>query len=71
MNTPINSALKPAKPAKYNGSVRDLPNWLFAMEAFFDAACVYDHEKTRFAITLLEGRALSWWRSVVSTNWLH
>ncbi len=38
------------------------------MEAFFDAACVYDHEKTRFAITLLEGRALSWWRSVVSSN---
>ncbi len=52
--------------------MRDLPNWLFAMNAFFDAAGVCDgHEKTRFAITLLEGRALSWWRSVVSTNWLH
>ena len=69
---PVNSALKPAKPAKFNGSVRDLPNWLFAMNAFFDAAGVSDgFEKAHFAVMLLEGRALSWWRSVVNTNLLH
>ncbi len=58
------SALKPSKPSKYASSVRDLPNWLFAIDAFFDAAGVSDPvEKTKFAITLLEGRALAWWRS--------
>ncbi len=36
------------------------------MDAFFDAAgVVSDLEKANFAITQLEGRALSWWRSGV------
>ena len=59
--------LKPSKPAKYGGNVRELPNWLFAMDAFFAAANVGDvFEKTQFAMTLLEGHALAWWHSLVS-----
>ncbi len=56
--------LKPAMPPKYNGNVRELQKWLFAMNAFFDASGVKDDmDKTRFAITFLEGRALAWWRT--------
>ena len=37
------------------------------MDSFFSAAGVNDEfEKTKFAVTLMDGRALAWWRSLVS-----
>ncbi len=48
------------------------------MNAFFDASGVKDDmDKTRFAITFLEGRALAWWRThpqattVAKPDWLN
>ncbi len=63
------SLLKPEKPHKFDGDGRKLNNWLFAIESYCLAMNVHNAvDVASFAVTLLEKRALTWWRTCLATG---
>ena len=59
--------LKPSKPQPFDPSAKDsnVRTWLFALNNFFTAARIPtndDEARISFAVTLLQGPALEWWR---------
>ena len=63
------SLLKPEKPQKFDGDGRKLNNWLFAVESYCLAMNVRGLvDVASFAVTLLEKRALTWWRTCLATG---
>ncbi|CAI5471982.1 unnamed protein product [Closterium sp. Yama58-4] len=62
--------LKPQRPPCFDPSQRGGPTvqaWLFTMNVFFDANYVSeDTAKIRYAVSLLRGPAMDWWRVIVT-----
>ena len=61
--------LKPQKPTPYDPSAKDanVRTWLFAINNFFTAMRIPDDgdaTKIDYAVTLLQGPALEWWRQM-------
>ncbi|CAI7886296.1 unnamed protein product [Closterium sp. NIES-54] len=63
--------LKPQRPPCFDPSQRGGPtvqSWVFTMNVFFDANCVEsDAAKIRYAVSLLRGPAMDWWRVIVTS----
>ncbi|CAI7918560.1 unnamed protein product, partial [Closterium sp. NIES-54] len=63
--------LKPRPPPCFISSQRGGPtvkSWVFTMNVFFDANYVEsDAAKIRFAVSLLRGPAMDWWRVIVTS----
>ncbi|CAI7784113.1 unnamed protein product [Closterium sp. NIES-53] len=63
--------LKPQRSPCFDPSQRGGPtvqSWVFTMNMFFDANCVEsDVAKIRYAVSLLRGPAMDWWRVIVTT----
>ncbi|CAI7850452.1 unnamed protein product [Closterium sp. NIES-53] len=61
--------LKPQRPPCFDPSQRGGPmvqSWVFTMNVFFDANYVEsDAAKIRYAVSLLRGPAMDWWRVIV------
>ncbi|CAI7769867.1 unnamed protein product [Closterium sp. NIES-53] len=62
--------LKPQRPPCFDPSQRGGPTvqaWLFMLNVFFDAFYVSeDTAKIRYAVSLLGGPAMDWWRDIVT-----
>ncbi|CAI7783941.1 unnamed protein product [Closterium sp. NIES-53] len=62
--------LKPQRPPCFDPSQRGGPtvqSWVFTMNVFFDANYVEsDATKIRYAVSLLRGPAMDWWRVIVT-----
>ncbi|CAI7810198.1 unnamed protein product [Closterium sp. NIES-54] len=62
--------LKPQRPPCFDPSQRGGPTvqaWLFTLNVFFDANYVSeDTAKIRYAVSLLRGPAMDWWRVIVT-----
>ena len=64
------SNIKFEKPEKYDGDAQKLANWTFNVQQFCKVAGVMQTmEIVKMAVTLLMGKALTWWRSVANENW--
>ncbi|CAI7759043.1 unnamed protein product [Closterium sp. NIES-53] len=63
--------LKPQRPPCFDPSQRGGPtvqSWVFMMNVFFDANYVEsDVAKIRYAVLLLRGPAMDWWRVIVTS----
>ncbi|CAI7754574.1 unnamed protein product [Closterium sp. NIES-54] len=63
--------LKPQRPPCFDPSQRGGPtvqSWVFTMNVFFDANYVEsDASKIRYAVSLLRGLAMDWWRVIVTS----
>ncbi|CAI7887511.1 unnamed protein product [Closterium sp. NIES-53] len=63
--------LKPQCPPCFDPSQRGGPtvqSWVFTMNVFFDANYVEsDAAKIRYAVSLLRGPAMDWWRVIVTS----
>ncbi|CAI7866467.1 unnamed protein product [Closterium sp. NIES-53] len=63
--------LKPQRPPCFDPSQRGGPtvqSWVFTMNVFFDANYVEsDTAKIRYAVSLLRGPAMDWWRVIVTS----
>ncbi|CAI7893800.1 unnamed protein product [Closterium sp. NIES-53] len=63
--------LKPQRPPCFDPSQRGGPtvqSWVFTMNVFFDANYVEsDAAKIRYAVSLLRGPAMDWWRVIVTS----
>ncbi|CAI7758453.1 unnamed protein product [Closterium sp. NIES-53] len=63
--------LKPQRPPCFDPSQRGGPtvqSWVFMMNVFFDANYVEsDAAKIRYAVSLLRGPAMDWWRVIVTS----
>ncbi|CAI7737631.1 unnamed protein product [Closterium sp. NIES-53] len=63
--------LKPQRPPCFDPIQRGGPtvqSWVFTMNVFFDAKYVEsDAAKIRYAISLLRGLAMDWWRVIVAS----
>ncbi|CAI7806543.1 unnamed protein product [Closterium sp. NIES-53] len=63
--------LKPQSPPCFDPSQRGGPtvqSWVFTMNVFFDANYVeLDAAKIRYAVSLLRGPAMDWWRVIVTS----
>ncbi|CAI7870691.1 unnamed protein product [Closterium sp. NIES-53] len=63
--------LKPQRPPCFDPSQRGGPtvqSWVLTMNVFFDANYVEsDTAKIRYAVSLLRGPALDWWRVIVTS----
>ncbi|CAI7776392.1 unnamed protein product [Closterium sp. NIES-53] len=62
--------LKPQRPPCFDPSQRGGPTvqvWLFTFNVFFDTNCVLeDTANIRYAVSLLRGPAMDWWRVIVT-----
>ncbi|CAI7820250.1 unnamed protein product [Closterium sp. NIES-53] len=62
--------LKPQRPPCFDPNQRGGPNvltWLFTLNVFFDANYVSeDTAKIHYAVSLLRGLAMDWWRVIVT-----
>ncbi|CAI7829202.1 unnamed protein product [Closterium sp. NIES-54] len=62
--------LKPQRPPCFDPSQRGGPtvqSWVFMMNVFFDANYVEsDATKIRYAVSLLRGPAMDWWRVIMT-----
>jgi len=61
--------LKPQKPQPFDPSVKDsnVRTWLFSLNNYLTAAGIpetADGDKIAYAVTLLQGAALEWWRQM-------
>ena len=64
------SNIKLEKPEKYDGDAQKLANWTFNVQQFCKVAGVMQTTETvKMAVTLLMGKALTWWRLVANENW--
>ncbi|CAI7875131.1 unnamed protein product [Closterium sp. NIES-53] len=65
--------LKPHRPPCFDPSQRGGPTvqaWLFTLNVFFDANYVSeDTAKIRYAVPLLRGPAMDWWRVIKLRTW--
>ncbi|CAI5471080.1 unnamed protein product [Closterium sp. Yama58-4] len=66
------SALKPQKPESFDPSQRDanVRTWLFMLNNYFAASGVQEadaQQRIEYAVTLLRGPALEWWRQLTQT----
>ncbi|CAI5484601.1 unnamed protein product [Closterium sp. Yama58-4] len=66
------SALKPQKPQSFDPSQRDanVRTWLFMLNNYFAASGVQKadaQQRIEYAVTLLRGPALEWWRQLTQT----
>ena len=69
LGTLMSSNIKVEKPEKYDGDEKKLPNWTFNVQQFCKVAGVMHTTKVvKLAVTLLTGKALTWWRSVANEN---
>ncbi|CAI7810972.1 unnamed protein product [Closterium sp. NIES-54] len=63
--------LKPQRPPCFDPSQRGGPtvqSWVFTMNVFFEAKYVEsDAAKIRYAVSLLRGPAMDWWRVIVTS----
>ncbi|CAI7812241.1 unnamed protein product, partial [Closterium sp. NIES-54] len=63
--------LKPQRPPCFDPSQRGgltVQSWVFTMNVFFDANDVEsDAAKIRYAVSLLRGPAMDWWRVIVTS----
>ncbi|CAI7735446.1 unnamed protein product, partial [Closterium sp. NIES-54] len=63
--------LKPQRPPGFDPSQRGgltVQSWVFTMNVFFDANYVEsDAAKIRYAVSLLRGPAMDWWRVIVTS----
>ncbi|CAI7891109.1 unnamed protein product [Closterium sp. NIES-53] len=63
--------IKPQRPPCFDPSQRGGPtgqSWVFTMNVFFDANYVEsDAAKIRYAVSLLRGPAMDWWRVIVTS----
>ncbi|CAI7898261.1 unnamed protein product [Closterium sp. NIES-54] len=63
--------LKPQRPPCFDPSQRGgltVQSWIFTMNVFFDANYVEsDAAKIRYAVSLLRGPAMDWWRVIVTS----
>ncbi|CAI7876618.1 unnamed protein product [Closterium sp. NIES-54] len=63
--------LKPPRPPCFDSSQRGGPtvqSWVFTMNVFFDANYVEsDAAKIRYAVLLLRGPAMDWWRVIMTS----
>eukprot|EP00877_Chromochloris_zofingiensis_P005546 jgi/Chrzof1/14993/Cz09g23150.t1 len=66
---PGGSAPKPSKPESYHGDNREdkmpVDNWVFQLERYFEACrppVIADADRIKFAVSLLRGSAVDWWR---------
>ena len=67
--TVTSSNIKLEKPEKYDGDAQKLANWTFNIQQFCKVAGVTQTMGiVKMAVTLLTGKALTWWRSVVNKN---
>ncbi|CAI7798902.1 unnamed protein product [Closterium sp. NIES-53] len=62
--------LKPQRPPCFDSSQRDgttVQAWLFTLNVFFDANYVLEETaKILYAVSLLRGPAMDWWRVIVT-----
>ena len=64
------SRLKLDKPEKFDGTPSQLSNWLFMVKQFCTVAGVtVSQDIVKVAVTLLAGKALTWWRAVSDEPW--
>ena len=64
------SRLKLDKPEKYDGTPSSLSNWLFTTKQFCNVSGITISEDiVKVAVTLLTGKALTWWRAVSEEAW--
>ena len=64
------SRLKLERPEKFDGTPAKLSNWLFNVHQFCTVSGVTTSEEiVKVAVTLLEGKALTWWRAVSIECW--
>ena len=64
------SRLKLDKPERFDGNPASLSNWLFMVKQFCHVAGVtIPAEMVKVAVTLLTGKALTWWRAVSDEGW--
>ena len=66
----MGSNIKLDKPEKFDGDATKLANWTFNIQQFCKVAGVMQPtEIVKMAVTLLTGKALTWWQSVANENW--
>ena len=67
--TPMEPRLKTKEPAPFNPANKDVPvrSWIFSMDSYFKVmgSRIRDEQKIDFAVTLLAGLALQWWRQML------
>ena len=64
------SRLKLDKPDKFDGHPAALSNWLFNVKQFCEVSGVtVSEEQVKVAVTLLSGKALTWWRAASLASW--
>ena len=64
------SNIKLEKPDKFNRDGQKLANWKFNVHQFCEVVGVtLSEEMVKMAVTLLTGKALTWWHSVATEGW--
>ena len=64
------SKVKLSPPTSFDGNPKNLSNFLFSVRTYAGVLGIsMETEQVKLAVTLLEGRALTWWRSVASEAW--
>ena len=54
-------------PSRYDGNPAKLQNWLFEVKQFLHLAGLSENDKAKYVVSLLEGKAQTWWRNFSQT----
>jgi Ty3 transposon capsid-like protein len=75
-NDPFPTGVKFQKPSSYEGQQRQLDAWLYEVELYYENLAMPESRKIGYAVSLLRGTALLWWKSKstrgeISVTWDH
>ena len=67
-NSQLSKLVTKKPPSKFDGHPAKLANWLFEVKQFLElAGFTSENAKAKYVVSLLEGKALTWWRSFSQT----
>jgi hypothetical protein len=61
-SVPHSSTIKVTLPDTYDGDSQKIGDWLFQVKNYLSLVRIPEHQHVHFAVALLRGTALSWWR---------
>ena len=67
--THLSKLVSKKPPSRFNGDPAKLQNWLFEVKQFLELAGFdSDNDKAKYVVSLLEGKAQTWWRGFSQTS---